>query len=185
MEAKRYAEVLIDGRIYTLGGYEDEAYMQRVASYINEMITTLKRQQGFTRQNADYQQVMIELNMADDYFKARDQIAHLEKQKREMEKEIYSIKHELVNSQMKLESAMRELEAWRSSARMNGAADKETAAERETAAAKAERPETAAEGKASGQQAVSSEAAVTPGQESLSGQQARPSERKQTAKGRK
>lgn len=179
MEAKRYAEVLIDGRIYTLGGYEDEAYMQRVASYINEMITTLKRQQGFTRQNADYQQVMIELNMADDYFKARDQIAHLEKQKREMEKEIYSIKHELVNSQMKLESAMRELEAWRSSARMNGAADQETAA------AKEEHPEATAEGKASGQQAVSSEAAVTPGQESLSGQQARPSERKQTAKGRK
>ena len=42
MDSKRYTEVLIDGRIYTLGGYEDEGYMQRVASYINEMITTLK-----------------------------------------------------------------------------------------------------------------------------------------------
>ena len=42
--------------------------MQRVASYINEMITTLKRQEGFTKQSAEYQTAMVELNMADDYF---------------------------------------------------------------------------------------------------------------------
>ncbi len=55
MDTKHYTEVLIDGRIYTLGGTEDEGYMQRVASYINEMITTLKRQEGFTKQSAEYQ----------------------------------------------------------------------------------------------------------------------------------
>ena len=78
MDTKHYTEVLIDGRIYTLGGTEDEGYMQRVASYINEMITTLKRQEGFTKQSAEYQTAMIELNMADDYFKAREQIARLQ-----------------------------------------------------------------------------------------------------------
>ena len=78
MDTKHYTEVLIDGRIYTLGGTEDEGYMQRVASYINEMITTLKRQEGFTKQSAEYQTAMVELNMADDYFKAREQIAQLE-----------------------------------------------------------------------------------------------------------
>ena len=83
MDTKHYTEVLIDGRIYTLGGTEDEGYMQRVASYINEMITTLKRQEGFTKQSAEYQTAMVELNMADDYFKAREQIAQLERQKHE------------------------------------------------------------------------------------------------------
>ena len=78
MDTKHYTEVLIDGRIYTLGGTEDEGYMQRVASYINEMITTLKRQEGFTKQSAECQTAMVELNMADDYFKAREQIAQLE-----------------------------------------------------------------------------------------------------------
>lgn len=110
MDSKHYTEVLIDGRIYTLGGYEDEGYMQRVASYINEMITTLKRQNGFTKQSAEYQTVMVELNMADDYFKARDQIAKLEQLKHDMEKEVYSLKHELVTTQMKLDAAVRELE---------------------------------------------------------------------------
>ena len=104
MDTKHYTEVLIDGRIYTLGGTEDEGYMQRVASYINEMITTLKRQEGFTKQSAEYQTAMVELNMADDYFKAREQIAQLERQK-----------HELVTTQMKLEAANKELAAGRTS----------------------------------------------------------------------
>ena len=115
MDTKHYTEVLIDGRIYTLGGTEDEGYMQRVASYINEMITTLKRQEGFTKQSAEYQTAMVELNMADDYFKAREQIAKLERLKHEMEKEVYSLKHELVTTQMKLEAANKELAAGRTS----------------------------------------------------------------------
>ena len=94
--------------------------MQRVASYINEMITTLKRQEGFTKQSAEYQTAMIELNMADDYFKAREQIARLEQLKHEMEKEVYSLKHELVTTQMKLEAANKELAAGRT-ARPSGA----------------------------------------------------------------
>lgn len=115
MDTKHYTEVLIDGRIYTLGGTEDEGYMQRVASYINEMITTLKRQEGFTKQSAEYQTAMVELNMADDYFKAREQIAQLKRLKHEMEKEVYSLKHELVTTQMKLEAANKELAAGRTS----------------------------------------------------------------------
>lgn len=109
MDSKHYTEVLIDGKIYTLGGREDEGYIQRLASYINEMIITLKQQEGFTKQSAEYQNVMIELNMADDYFKAREQIAILEQQKAEMEKETYSLKHELVATQMKLEKVNQEL----------------------------------------------------------------------------
>jgi len=109
MDSKQYTEVLIDGKIYALGGSEEEGYIQRLASYINEMIITLKRREGFTKQSAEYQNVMIELNMADDYFKAREQIARLEQQKNEMEKETYSLKHELVATQMKLEAVKTEL----------------------------------------------------------------------------
>lgn len=116
MDSKHVTEVLIDGKIYTLGGNEDEGYIQRLASYINEMIITLKRQAGFTKQSAEYQNVMIELNMADDYFKAREQIAGLEQQKAEMEKETYSLKHELVATQMKLEAVKAELAAKKKSA---------------------------------------------------------------------
>ena len=34
MSAKTSAEVVIDGKVYTLSGYEGEEYLQKVASYI-------------------------------------------------------------------------------------------------------------------------------------------------------
>lgn len=110
MDSKHYTEVLIDGNIYTLGGVEEEAYLQKVASYINDKIATMRKQAGFTRQSSDYQIVMTYLNLADDLFKEKDRAGILEAQRAEMEKETYSLKHELVTTQMKLEGALKELE---------------------------------------------------------------------------
>lgn len=110
MEEKNYAEVLIDGVIYTLGGAEDEMYLQRVAAYLNDKIGKLKKQDGFTKQSADYQSVMIELNIADDYFKEQERADALAEQKAALEKEAYSLKHELITTQMKLENALKDLE---------------------------------------------------------------------------
>lgn len=110
MDAKNYAEVLIDGKIYTLGGSEDEHYFQRVASYINDKTAQLKKQAGFTKQSQDYQAVMVELNIADDYFKMMDEALEAKQQKEDMEKETYSLKHEIVTTQMKLEAVLKELE---------------------------------------------------------------------------
>lgn len=101
---KNYAEVLIDGKIYTLGGSEEQEYLQKVAGYINQKIGILKAQPGFTRQNMDYQEVMIYLNLADDYFKTLQEAKMLRAQKDELEKEIYSLKHELISVQMKLDA---------------------------------------------------------------------------------
>jgi cell division protein ZapA len=104
MENKNYAEVLIDGKIYTLGGAEDQDYIQKVAAYINNKISELKGQPGFTRQSKDYQQVMIYLNLADDYFKTFQEARAFQEQKEELDREIYSLKHELIGTQMKLEA---------------------------------------------------------------------------------
>ena len=38
MSAKTSAEVVIDGKVYTLSGYEGEEYLQKVAAYINNKI---------------------------------------------------------------------------------------------------------------------------------------------------
>lgn len=110
MESKNYAEVLIDGEIYTLEGEEEEGYLQRVASYINEKISLMKKQKGYTKQSRDYQVTMVELNIADDYFKSQERVRQLEEQNHSLEKEAYSLKHELVTTQMKLEKALRDLD---------------------------------------------------------------------------
>ena len=110
MDTKNYTQVLIDGKVYTLGGSEDESYLQKAASYVNEKNSAMRKVPGFTKQSADYQMVMTELNIADDYFKAVEWGEGMERQKNDMEKETYSLKHELVSTQMKLEAVLKDLE---------------------------------------------------------------------------
>lgn len=107
---KNYSEVLIDGKIYTLGGAEEELYLQKVAAYINDKLSQLKKQPGFTKQSTEYRAVMLELNLADDYFKVKGRMEELQMLHAEVEKENYSLKHELISTQMKLEEALRQSE---------------------------------------------------------------------------
>lgn len=109
MEQKNYTEVLIDGTIYALGGTESEAYLQRVAAYLNEKIGIIRHQGGFRKQSPEYQALMVELNIADDYFKEQERADLLAEQKAAMEKDAYSLKHELITTQMRLENDQAEL----------------------------------------------------------------------------
>ena len=90
MDSKHYTQVLIDGKVYTLGGSEDEGYLQRVASYVNEKISAMRKFPGFTKQNNEYQTAMIALNIADDYFKSQDQEEMVRDQRDEMEPVSYT-----------------------------------------------------------------------------------------------
>ena len=71
MSAKKSAEVVIDGRVYTLSGYEEEAYLQKVAAYINGKIDEFNQMENFKRLSQDTKATLLELNIADDFFKAR------------------------------------------------------------------------------------------------------------------
>lgn len=104
MASKNNAEVIINGKIYTLSGYESEEYLQKVASYINNKTAEYGKMDSFRRQSADTQSVLLQLNIADDYFKAKKQINLLEEEIQNKEKELYDLKHELIASQIKLEN---------------------------------------------------------------------------------
>lgn len=103
MESKSTVDVIIGGKVYTLSGYEEEAYLQRVAAYINGRVQELKNQSGFAKQAADMQNVLIQLNIADDYFKAREENEQLQRKLHEQNKELYSLKHELVSMKMRID----------------------------------------------------------------------------------
>ena len=104
MASKTDTEVIIGGKVFTLSGYESEEYLQKVASYINNKIAEYNKIDGFKRQPIDTQNVLLQLNIADDYFKSKKQIALLEEQLSEKEKELYDLKHELIATQIKLEN---------------------------------------------------------------------------------
>ena len=105
MSAKTDTQVVIGGRMYTVSGYESEAYLQQVATYLNNKIVEFQRLDGYNRQSTDLQHFLLQLNIADDYFKAKKQISLMEEQIEEKEKALYDIKHELITTQMKLEQA--------------------------------------------------------------------------------
>ena len=100
MAVKTDTEVIIGGRVLTLSGYESEEYLQKVASYINNKLAEYNRVESFRRQPADIQNILVELNIADDYFKAKKQIEEMEEEAASKEKELYDLKHELIASQI-------------------------------------------------------------------------------------
>ena len=104
MSVKTDTEVIIGGKVFTLSGYESEEYLQKVASYINNKLSEYNKVESFRRQPQDTQNVLMQLNLADDYFKAKKQISLLEEEIQSKEKELYNLKHELIASQIKLEN---------------------------------------------------------------------------------
>lgn len=105
MSSKTDTEVIIGGKVFTLSGYESEEYLQKVASYINNKLNEYNKVESFRRQPMDTQGVLLQLNIADDYFKAKKQITVLEEELQAKEKELYDLKHELISAQIKLESS--------------------------------------------------------------------------------
>ena len=104
MAVKTDAEVIIGGKVYTLCGYESEEYLQKVATYINGKIAEYEKVDSFRRQPLDMQNVLLQLNIADDYFKAKKELEALQEELDAKDKELYDIKHELIATQIKMES---------------------------------------------------------------------------------
>ena len=73
MVSEKSAKVLIGGKVYTLSGYEEEEYLQKVANYINAKLDEFNSIDDYKRISADLKATLLELNIADDYFKAKNQ----------------------------------------------------------------------------------------------------------------
>ena len=78
MSLKTDIQVLIGGKVYTLSGYESEEYLQKIALYINNKMDEMNGMPNYMRLNSDMQKILLEMNMADDYHKAKHQIEVLE-----------------------------------------------------------------------------------------------------------
>ena len=107
MAEKTSAEVVIGGKVYTLSGYESEEYLQKVAVYINGKLNEFDSIEGYQRFPADMKATLLQLNIADDYFKAKAQAEKLEREIEAKEKEIYNLKHDLIAEQIQSENDKR------------------------------------------------------------------------------
>ena len=105
MAVKNTAQVIIGGKIITLGGYESEEYFQKVASYMNNKIAELSEMPGYSRQTMETKHTLLSLNIADDYFKAKKQAEIFEQDLQQKDQEMYDLKHELISLRMQIEEA--------------------------------------------------------------------------------
>ncbi|MBQ2185056.1 MAG: cell division protein ZapA [Lachnospiraceae bacterium] len=109
MTGKSEIEVIIGGKVYYISGYESEEYLQKVASYINSKIGDFEGEDAYKRLNSQYQNLLLLLNMADDYFKAKARIDLLEEELASKDNDLCNIKHELISTQIKLDNAKTEI----------------------------------------------------------------------------
>ncbi len=109
MSSKNSTTVVINGKIYTLSGYESEDYLQRVAVYINNKINELNASEVYRKQSQDVQRTLLELNIADDYFKAKKQADSNATDTQTKDQQIYDLKHELIAAQIDAEAVKKEL----------------------------------------------------------------------------
>lgn len=109
MSAKTDTEVIIGGKVLTVSGNESAEYLQRVAAYINNKVNEYAKMDSFKRQSVDKQNMLIQLNIADDYFKAKKQIELLEQDLKAKDNELYDLKHELIATQIKLDNTSKSL----------------------------------------------------------------------------
>ncbi|MGI6106718.1 MAG: cell division protein ZapA [Lachnospiraceae bacterium] len=101
--AKKYTDVVIDDKVYSVGGDEDSAYMLRLADYVNSRLNVLRSDPGYSKQPYGARQAMILINFADDYLKMKEKEEDFEKKYTEQEKNYYQLKREMVNLQLKME----------------------------------------------------------------------------------
>lgn len=103
MNTKNDLEVIINNRRYTLSGYESEEYLQRIASFINSKYTEFRSNEGYTHLDVDLKNVLMQINLADDYFKMERRVRELEEDLARKDREAFELKHTMVDMQTQVD----------------------------------------------------------------------------------
>lgn len=108
MKKRTDIDVIINNKRYTLCGYESEEYLQKVAGYINGKYNEMKQQDSYRILDADMKNILMQINIADDYFKLKKQLEDSDIGNTGKSNEIFSLKNEIIVLRNKLEEAERE-----------------------------------------------------------------------------
>jgi cell division protein ZapA len=103
-------EVIINNKRYTLSGYESEEYLQKIASYINSKHLEFRGSDVYKFLDADLKNILMQINIADDYFKTMDKQKEIQTENDAKSNEIFDLKHEIISAQSKLSMTEKELE---------------------------------------------------------------------------
>lgn len=101
-------EVVIDGKIIKVSGEADAAYMNEVAAFLNGKIAELQKMKNYKRLSSDQKQILLGMNLADDYLSEKKKNELLESEAELKEKELYRLRNEIISLQMEIEKLQKE-----------------------------------------------------------------------------
>ena len=111
MKKRNDVKVVIGGKQYNMGGYESEEYLQSIAAYTNSKTDELKQQGAFPKLDSDIVNILLQINIADDYFKLKRSQEEIDREYTEKQKENVDLKREIIGLQAKLETYEQESRA--------------------------------------------------------------------------
>ena len=94
MRNKNDVEVLIDGRKYTICGFESAEYLQQIASYINRKFIEFKKKDYYARLDLDLRKILLAINIADDYYKMKKKANEYRTENELKDQLVLDMKHE-------------------------------------------------------------------------------------------
>ena len=74
---------------YKISGYESPEYLHQIAVYLNDKMSELQNMDSYRKQNTDQKQLLLNMNLADDFFKAKRQADKLTGDLEKKERELY------------------------------------------------------------------------------------------------
>ena len=111
MKNKNDVEVLINGRRYTICGFESAEYLQKVATYINSKYAEFKNQDYYYNLDMELRSILLAINIADDYFKTEKEKQSLTRENEHKDKIILDMKHEVSDKEKENDDLRQKLEA--------------------------------------------------------------------------
>ena len=111
MKNKNVVEVLINGRRYTICGFESAEYLQKVATYINSKYAEFKNQDYYYNLDMELRSILLAINIADDYFKTEKEKQSLTRENEHKDKIILDMKHEVIDKEKENDDLRQKLEA--------------------------------------------------------------------------
>ena len=111
MKNKNDVEVLINGRRYTICGFESAEYLQKVATYINSKYAEFKNQDYYYNLDMELRSILLSINIADDYFKTEKEKQSLTRENEHKDKIILDMKHEVIDKEKENDDLRQKLEA--------------------------------------------------------------------------
>lgn len=97
MNVKNDIKVVINNKQYTICGYESEEYLQKIALYLNSKYIELSKEDGYKHLDGKQKNLMLQLNLADEYYKMVQKNEDLMREIEERNQEIFELKHELIS----------------------------------------------------------------------------------------